>query len=230
MAVVMQMRYANIVEGIFLARPNRFIAHVEIDGAVEVCHVKNTGRCAELLIPGVQVWLQRSDNPARKTKFDLIAVRKGELLINMDSQAPNKAAAEFIPRLFENVSLVKPEAKHGDSRYDFYIESDGRRIFMEVKGVTLEEHGTVMFPDAPTERGVKHLKGLAACIDEGYEAAVLFVIQMKGVSRFMPNERTHPEFADALRAAREAGVSVYAYDCMVTPDEMIIDAPVDIVL
>ena len=230
MAVVMQMRYANIVEGIFLARPNRFIAHVEIDGAVEVCHVKNTGRCAELLIPGVQVWLQRSDNPTRKTKFDLIAVRKGELLINMDSQAPNKAAVEFIPQLFENVSLVKPEAKYGDSRYDFYIEADGRRIFMEVKGVTLEESGTVMFPDAPTERGVKHLRGLVGCIEEGYEAAVLFVIQMKGVSRFMPNERTHQEFADALRAAREAGVAIYAYDCMVTPGEMIIDAPVDIVL
>lgn len=230
MASVMQMRYDNVVEGIFLARPNRFIAHVEINGAVEVCHVKNTGRCAELLIPGVQVWLQRSDNPARKTKFDLIAVRKGELLINMDSQAPNKAAAEFVPRLFGNVSLVKPEAKHGDSRYDFYIEADGRHIFMEVKGVTLEESGTVMFPDAPTERGVKHLRGLADCIEEGYEAAVLFVIQMKGVSRFMPNERTHPEFADALRAARAAGVAIYAYDCMVTPNEMIIDAPVDIVL
>jgi len=224
------MKYNNIVEGIFLTRPNRFIAHVEINGTVEVCHVKNTGRCAELLIKGTRVWLQRADNPDRKTKYDLIAVQKGELLINMDSQAPNKAAAEFIPRLYDNVSLVKPEAKHGDSRYDFYIEAGERRIFMEVKGVTLEESGTALFPDAPTQRGVKHLRGLMNCIEEGYEAALLLVVQMKGVSRFMPNERTHPEFAAALRSARDAGVAVYAYDCRVTCDEMIIDAPVDVVL
>lgn len=192
--------------------------------------MKNTGRCAELLIPGARVILQRSDKPERKTKFDLIAVCKGERLVNMDSQAPNKAAAEFIPRLFENVSLIKPEAKHGESRYDFYIEAGKRRIFMEVKGVTLEKEGTALFPDAPTLRGVKHLNGLAACIDEGFEAAVLFVIQMKGVKRFMPNERTHPGFAAALRAARDAGVAVYAFDCRVTDDEMIIDAPVEVVL
>lgn len=216
--------------GIFLARPNRFIAHVEINGGVEVCHVKNTGRCAELLIPGSRVYVQRSDNPARKTKYDLISVYKGENLVNMDSQAPNKAAAEFIPELFENVSLVKAEAKHGDSRYDFYIEAGERRIFMEVKGVTLEEAGTALFPDAPTQRGVKHLNGLVNCISEGYEAAVLFVIQMKGVDRFMPNERTHPEFAAALRAAHKAGVQVYAMDCTVTPEEMTIDRPVPVIL
>lgn len=224
------MKYNNIVEGIFIDRPNRFIAHVEVEGTVEVCHVKNTGRCAELLSKGTQVWLQRAGNPERKTKYDLIAVRKGELIINMDSQAPNKAAAEFIPRLFENVSLIKPEAKHGDSRYDFYIEAGERKIYMEVKGVTLEESGTALFPDAPTQRGVKHLRGLMNCLEEGYEAALLLVIQMKGVSRFMPNERTHPEFAAALREAQAAGVKIYAYDCRVTPEEMIIDAPVPVAL
>lgn len=224
------MKYNKIVEGIFLARPNRFIAHVEINGTAEVCHVKNTGRCAELLIPGAQVYLQRSDNPARKTKYDLIAVYKGNELVNMDSQAPNKAAAEFIPKLFDGVTLVKPEAKHGDSRYDFYIEAGERKIYMEVKGVTLEENGIAMFPDAPTERGVKHLNGLVSCIGEGFEAAVLFVIQMKGVHEFRANVRTHPEFGEALRSAAEAGVQIYAMDCRVTPDEMTIDKPVAVVL
>ena len=224
------MKYNNIVEGIFLARPNRFIAHVEINGAAEVCHVKNTGRCAELLIPGAQVYLQRSDNPTRKTKYDLIAVYKGNELVNMDSQAPNKEAAEFIPKLFDGVTLIKPEAKHGDSRYDFYIEAGERKIYMEVKGVTLEENGIAMFPDAPTERGVKHLNGLVSCIGEGFEAAVLFVIQMKGVHEFRANVRTHPEFGEALRSAAEAGVQIYAIDCRVTPDEMTIDAPVAVVL
>ena len=224
------MKYNNIVEGIFLARPNRFIAHVEINGAAEVCHVKNTGRCAELLIPGAQVYLQRSDNPTRKTKYDLIAVYKGNELVNMDSQAPNKEAAEFIPKLFDGVTLIKPEAKHGDSRYDFYIEAGERKIYMEVKGVTLEENGIAMFPDAPTERGVKHLNGLVSCIGEGFEAAVLFVIQMKGVHEFRANVRTHPEFGEALRSAAEAGVQIYAMDCRVTPDEMTIDAPVAVVL
>ncbi len=224
------MKYNDIVEGIFLARPNRFIAHVEINGAVEVCHVKNTGRCAELLIRGARVYLQRSDNPARKTKYDLIAVYKGSELINMDSQAPNKAAAEFIPQLFEGVTLVKPEAKHGDSRYDFYVEVGERKIYMEVKGVTLEENGVAMFPDAPTERGVKHLNGLVNCIEEGFEAAVLFVIQMKGVHEFRANVRTHPEFGGALRRAAEAGVQIYAMDCRIAPDEMTIDAPVAVVL
>ncbi len=223
------MKYENIVPGIFLVRPNRFIAHVEINGAVEICHVKNTGRCAELLIPGARVYLQRSDNPARKTKYDLIAVYKGDVLINMDSQAPNKAAAEFIPRLFENVTLVKPEARHGDSRYDFYIEAGVRRIYMEVKGVTLEEDGVAMFPDAPTERGVKHLGGLVSCVEEGYEAAVLFVIQMKGVREFKANVRTHPQFGEALRRAAGAGVQVYAMDCVVAPDELVIDKPVPVV-
>ena len=224
------MKYENILPGIFLARPNRFIAHVEINGTAEVCHVKNTGRCAELLIPGARVYVSRSDNPARKTKYDLIAVYKGDKLVNMDSQAPNKAAAEFIPELFEGVTLIKPEAKHGDSRYDFYIEAGERQIFMEVKGVTLEENGTALFPDAPTQRGVRHLDGLARCVDEGYEAAVLFVIQMKGVDKFMANMRTHPEFGIALRAAAEAGVKVYAVDCIVTPDEMLIDNAVPVVL
>ncbi len=224
------MRYDKVLPGVFISRPNRFIANVEIDGAVEVCHVKNTGRCAELLIPGGSVFLRKADDPARKTKYDLISVYKGEVLVNMDSQAPNKAAAEFIPKLFEGVTLIKPEAKHGDSRYDFYIESGERKIFMEVKGVTLEENGLALFPDAPTQRGVKHLKGLVSCLDEGYEAAVLFVIQMKGVDRFQANARTHPEFAEALREAAKAGVQVFAVDCLVSPEEMSIDSFINVEL
>ena len=164
------MTYKNIIPGIFISRPNRFTAEVEIDGNIEICHVKNTGRCKELLIPGAEVYLQKSDNPNRATKYDLIAVRKGERLINMDSNAPNKVFFEYLQSgaYIKNITLIKPEARYGSSRFDFYVEAEGRRIFIEVKGVTLEENGVVMFPDAPTERGVKHLNELMRCASEGY--------------------------------------------------------------
>ena len=225
------MRYENVYEGRFLLRPNRFIAHVEVDGRTEICHVKNTGRCRELLVPGAQVYLERSTNPVRKTQYDLIAVRKGELLINMDAQAPNQVFREwaegggFLPGL----SLLRPETTWGNSRFDFYWElSTGRRGFVEVKGVTLEENGYARFPDAPTERGVKHLEELIACRAEGYETAVCFVIQMKGPRVFRPNDRTDPAFGAALRQAAAGGVEVLAMDCRVEPDELMIDSPVPI--
>lgn len=226
------MKYKSIARGRFIARPNRFIAYVEIDGATEVCHVKNTGRCKELLIEGAEVILEVSDNPKRKTKYDIIAVYKGNVLINMDSQAPNRVAAEWLRGggYFEGPTLVKPECTYGGSRFDFYLEAGERRAFVEVKGVTLEENGVAMFPDAPTERGVKHLKELMAAKEEGYEACALFVIQMKGCSRFVPNRATHPEFAKALALVKNSGVDVLAVDCKVGEDSLIIDraVPVDI--
>ena len=224
------MRYRAVEKGRFLARPNRFIAHVEVDGHTEVCHVKNTGRCRELLVPGAPVYLEPSANPARKTKYDLIAVEKGGLLINMDAQAPNKvfgewtAAGTFLPGL----TLIRPEYTWEDSRFDFLLEDEQGRIFVEVKGVTLEEDGEVRFPDAPTERGVKHLYGLRRAVEQGCRAAVFFVIQMKGPARFRPNDATHPAFGAALREAAGNGVGVYAYDCRVTPDSLAIDAPVPV--
>ena len=221
------MRYANIRPGTFLRRPNRFIAHVEVDGAEQVCHVKNTGRCRELLVPGCRVWLEESGNPARKTKYDLIAVEKaspgGMLLVNMDSQAPNKVFGEwaeegnFRPAL----TLLRPETAWGSSRFDFYWEADhGRKGFVEVKGVTLEFDGVVRFPDAPTLRGVKHLEELMAAKAAGYEAAVCFIVQMEGMKWMEPNDATHPEFGDALRRAAAAGVEVLALECAVTPDTL----------
>ena len=206
------MRYENMVRGSFLARPNRFIAHIEIDGQAEICHVKNTGRCRELLTPGATVWCQKSSNPTRKTKYDLITVRKGERLINMDSQAPNQAAKEWLlagglGEIFE----LKPEYTHGDSRFDFSFLLDGKRCFLEVKGVTLENDGVCAFPDAPTERGVKHLKGLTRAAQEGYGAFVLFVIQMADVKYLHPNDATDPAFGAALREAAENGVTVLAW-------------------
>ena len=226
------MRYKNVKEGVFLSRPNRFIALVEIDGKSEICHVKNTGRCKELLIPGVRVFLEESDNPARSTKFDLIAVKKGKMLINVDSMAPNKAVFEFLKggRLFENVTKIRPETTYGDSRFDFYVETENDRIFIEVKGVTLEENGVVMFPDAPTERGVKHIKELVAAKNGGYKAYVLFVVQMAECKYFTPNRGTHPEFADALTWARDSGVEILAYNCIVGPDSMTLDKQVEIKL
>ena len=220
--------YDQVIPGIFLHRPNRFIAHVETEQDEEICHVKNTGRCRELLVPGARVYLSVSDNPARKTRCDLIAVEKGGRLINMDSQAPNAAAMEAIPFLFPGAKLIRPECRFGDSRLDFYIETDQRKIFMEVKGVTLEEENVVSFPDAPTERGIKHLKELEKCIAAGYEAAVLFVIQMQNVKYFAPNRRTHPAFGDALKEAGERGVHIMAYDCLVTPEGMQLRRPVEI--
>jgi sugar fermentation stimulation protein A len=214
--IVMAYIYKNILKGTFLSRPNRFIAKVDIGGEVWDCHVKNTGRCRELLTEGCTVILEESGNPNRKTKYDLIAVYKGERLINMDSQVPNKCAMEFLPNIFDNIKYIKPECVYKNSRFDFYIETENEKIFLEVKGVTLEDEGIVRFPDAPTERGVKHLKELTECINEGYKAYVLFVIQMDDVKCFMPNDGTHPEFGKALRNAAKAGVNVLAYSCKVT--------------
>ena len=214
------MQYKDIVPGRFIDRPNRFIAHVEIDGRVQTVHVKNTGRCKELLVPGTTVYLEGSDDPKRKTAWDLIKVQKGERLINMDSQAPNKLFGEWVCSggFLPGVTLVRSETRYGSSRFDFYIEADGKRHFVEVKGVTLEEEGVVRFPDAPTLRGVKHLEELIRARQEGYECWVCFVIQMEGVHHFEPNDRTHPEFGAALRKAAQAGVHVLAVDCTVTRD------------
>lgn len=218
------MQYDSIVQGRFLARPNRFIAHVEVDGREVIAHVKNTGRCRELLVPGAAVYLQDwgESHDGRKTRYDLIAVEKGSLLVNMDSQAPNKVfaqwarAGEFVPEL----TLLKPECTWGSSRFDFYWESPHQRGFVEVKGVTLEHDGWVRFPDAPTQRGVKHLDELIRAKEEGYEVAVCFVVQMEGMRCFSPNDETHPAFGEALRRADRAGVQIRAVECHVTPDTL----------
>jgi sugar fermentation stimulation protein A len=221
------MKYGKMVPGLFLARPNRFIAHVEIGGKTEICHVKNTGRCRELLPVGAEVWCQVADDPKRKTKFDLITVRKGERLINMDSQAPNAAAKEWLlGGGLGEIENLRAETVHGDSRFDFSFVKDGKLCFLEVKGVTLEDDGVCAFPDAPTERGVKHLKGLTKAAQEGCGAFVLFVIQMPDVKYLHPNDKTDPAFGAALREAAENGVCVLAMDCAVTEDEMHIRLPV----
>ena len=221
------MHYPNMIPGHFRSRPNRFIAHVEINGNEEVVHVKNTGRCRELLQPGAEVWCQESTNPNRKTKFDLITVRKGDRLINMDSQAPNIAAGEWLrDGGLGEISNLKAESFHEDSRFDFSFEKDGRQCFLEVKGVTLENDGVCAFPDAPTERGVKHLKGLTRLAQEGFGAYVLFVIQMPDVKYLHPNDKTDPSFGAALREAAENGVQILAMDCAVTEDTMEIRLPV----
>ena len=229
------MKYNRIVSGTFLQRPNRFIAHVLINGKEEICHVKNTGRCHELLVPKCTVYCSVSDNPQRKTKYDLIAVEKivkgRTLLVNMDSQAPNAAAKEWLASgasPFGNISYLKPEYKYGNSRFDFYLECGKRKIFLEVKGVTLEDNGIVLFPDAPTERGVKHVRELIQCHAEGFETYVLFVVQMERALYFTPNRKTHPQFADALCEAQNAGVQLLAYTCKVTPDKIRIDKPIEI--
>ena len=285
------MKYNQVVSGTFLQRPNRFIAHVRINGTEEICHVKNTGRCHELLIPGCTVYCAVSDNPQRKTKFDLIAVEKRVayptgtnqqgipvatttsseaietngapnsktdpgsshvLLVNMDSQAPNAAVKEWLQSgasPFQKIDFMKPEYKYGNSRFDFYLEcntetkrtgptqtptenktTSSRKIFLEVKGVTLEYSGVVLFPDAPTERGVKHVRELIHCHEEGFETYVLFVVQMERALYFTPNRKTHPQFADALCDAQKAGVQLLAYTCKVTPDEMKIDKELKISL
>jgi len=226
------MRYQAITCGRFLDRPNRFVAHVEVGGETVVCHVKNTGRCRELLVPGAAVYLERAAHPNRKTLYDLIAVEKNGLLINMDAQAPNKvfgewaAAGGFLPGL----TGIRPEFSWEDSRFDFLLEDGQGPCLVEVKGVTLEEDGEARFPDAPTERGVKHLRGLQRAAAQGIRAAVFFVIQMKGVTRFRPNDATHPAFGAALREAAACGVAVYARDCLVEPDSLTLDEPVPVVL
>ena len=226
------MQYGKILPARFLARPNRFVARVEAEGQELVCHVKNTGRCRELLVPGATVWLEESPNPNRKTKFDLIAVEKGARLINMDAQAPNQVFGEWAQsgRFREGLTLLRPETTYGSSRFDFYWESSEKRGFVEVKGVTLEENGVVRFPDAPTLRGVKHLEELVKAHEAGYEAAVCFVIQMADVAYFAPNDVTHPEFGQALRQAAQAGVEVLAMDCAVTPQTLMMGKPVPIKL
>lgn len=231
------MKYKNIVKGTFIERPNRFIAYAEIEGKIEKAHVKNTGRCRELLLPGASVYLEVSDNPDRKTKYDLIAVeksrdKKAPLLINMDSQAPNNATEEWLKKgnIFSENAIIKREVRYGKSRFDFYIEDGKRKIFLEVKGVTLEENGLALFPDAPTERGVKHIEELLACMDEGYEAYLLFVIQMKEMHAFSPNDKTHPDFGRALRKAADKGVKVLAVDCKVGTDYMELDRYIEVSL
>lgn len=221
------MQYASVMSGVFVARPNRFIAHVQIGGQTEIVHVKNTGRCKELLVPGCRVWCQRSSNPNRKTAFDLIAVQKGDRLINMDSQAPNRAAGEWLSSGgLGEITDLKAEVKHGDSRYDFSFLKEGKRCFLEVKGCTLEHDGVCAFPDAPTERGARHIRGLTAAARAGYGAYILFVIQMCDVKYIRPHDETDPEFGKALREASQNGVQVLAMDCAVTPDTMEIRLPV----
>ena len=226
------MKYEHMAEAEFLERPNRFVAYVLLAGRKEKVHVKNTGRCRELLRKGARVWLVQSPNPNRSTRYDLVAVKKGERLINMDSQAPNKAVEEWLYKkeLFPGLVLVRPETRYGNSRFDFYVETEKEKIFIEVKGVTLEEDGVVRFPDAPSERAVKHVEELIAARQDGYRVFVLFVIQMKGVKYFAPNKATHPAFAEALKRAKEAGVELLAYDCQVTQDSMSLNAPVPVCL
>lgn len=226
------MKYERMKKGRFIRRPNRFIAHVEIDGAEEIVHVKNTGRCGELLIPGATVYLQESDNPQRKTKWDLITVEKGERMINMDSQIPNVLVCDYIRqgKLFPDVKLVRPETTYGNSRFDVYVEYADQKAFIEVKGVTLEENNVVRFPDAPSDRAVKHVEELVKARKEGYETYVVFVVQMEDVKYFTPNDQTHPAFAKALVRAAEEGVNVLAYECQVSPEEIEITRPVPVVL
>ena len=221
------MTYSNIHKGIFHSRPNRFVAQVEIDGQVHNCHVKNTGRC-ELLIPGTEVYLERSNKPARVTMYDLVTAYKGEQLVNIDSQAPNHALREYIQagNYINNVTYIKPEARYKGSRFDLYIEADNRKIFIEVKGVTLEKDGVALFPDAPTLRGIKHLHELTQSISEGHEAHVVFIVQMKGVKSFAPNWEIHREFGLALAEAHAAGVKISAFDCIVAPNRLVVDKPI----
>lgn len=227
------MKYKHVIDATFIERPNRFIANVDIDGKQETVHVKNTGRCKELLLPGCNVYLSVADNPERKTKYDLIAVEKqrennAALLINMDSQVVNDVAHEWLckGKLFSETAIIRREVKYGNSRFDFYIEDGVRKAFLEVKGVTLEQDGVASFPDAPTERGIKHIHELMQCMENGYEAYILFVVQMKEISLFHPNDVMHKAFGNALREAKQKGVIILAYDCKVTPDSIELDQPV----
>lgn len=224
------MRYGEIITGTFVARPNRFIAHVRLQGEEVVCHVKNTGRCRELLRPGVRVWLEKGTNPNRKTAYDLVTVEKDGRLVNMDAQAPNRIFGEWANNLEPGIIRVCPEVFFEDSRLDFLLETEQGKHYVEVKGVTLEENGHVRFPDAPTERGVRHLHTLIRAVEQGYRATVFFVVQMAEVLDFSPNDKTHLEFGQALRKAAAAGVQVLAYTCRVTPEEVTIDCPIPVIL
>ena len=224
------MHYGQVEKATFLARPNRFIAHVEVAGERVVCHVKNTGRCRELLVPGAEVWLEKDSNPNRKTAWDLIAVQKGDRLINMDAQAPNKVFAEWAAQWEPELTALRSEVTYGQSRLDFCLETPEGLHYVEVKGVTLEENGHTRFPDAPTERGIRHLQELMRAVAEGHRASAVFVIQMEDVTDFAPNDDTHPAFGTALREAAKAGVQVLAVNCRVTPDSLEILSPVPVVL
>lgn len=212
------MRYGAVCSARFLERPNRFVAYVEIEGRRQICHVKNTGRCRELLLPGAEVYIEAADRPNRKTPYDLIAVRKGDRLINMDAQAPNRIFAEWAREHWPGIEQLRAESVYGSSRFDFRLETRTGTTFVEVKGVTLEENGYARFPDAPTERGVKHIRELQRAAAEGYGAVLFFVVQMEGIHSVAPNDQTHPAFGKALREAAANGVKVLAYDCRVQPD------------
>ena len=224
------MKYERIEKAVFLERENRFVAYVELEGKREKVHVKNTGRCEELLIPGAEVYLQKSENEKRATLWDLIAVKKGERLVNLDSQIPNRCVEEWLQtgNLFKEIQCIRPEITYGDSRLDLYAEGDGKKAFIEVKGVTLEEDGVCLFPDAPSERAVRHIEELIKAKKEGYEAILFFVIQMKGIRWLEPNDATHPAFGEALRRAKEAGVQILAYDCLTSPGTIAIDREVPV--
>lgn len=226
------MIYNNIYKAVFVARPNRFIAKVLLNGEEIIVHVKNTGRCKELLVPGCIVYLEHFDLPTRKTKYDLVAVEKGNLLINMDSQAPNKVVGEWLldKEPFGKIVTLKPEYTYGKSRFDFYMELENKKMFIEVKGVTLEENGIVLFPDAPTERGLKHIEELRNATQDGYACAIIFVVQMRGVRYFTPNRKTQPAFADALIEAQKEGVQIFAFDCCVDKSSLQICEQVKVVL
>ena len=226
------MRYENVIPGRFVDRPNRFIAHVETEGGIQVCHVKNTGRCRELLVPGATVYLEPGRTPGRRTAFDLIAVEKGDLLINMDAQAPNRVFAEWAAAggFSPQVTAVRQEVRWGDSRLDFCLETARGPHLVEVKGVTLEEGGAARFPDAPTERGVRHIHELIRAVREGLDATLFFVVQIENIHSVAPNDETHPAFGEALRFAVSQGVNVCAYNCLVTPDSITIHRPVPVIL
>ena len=226
------MKYANIKEGIFIERVNRFIAHIDVDGKVEVCHVKNTGRCKEILVKGCKVFVQEFDSKIRKTKFDLISVYKGNRLINIDSQVPNKMFSEWVKlgNLFKDIKVFKSEVFYKNSRFDFYVEYEDKKAFIEIKGVTLENEGVVLFPDAPTSRGVKHLKELVSAREEGYEAYVIFIVQMEVVKYFTPNYETHKEFGDTLSFCKNNGVNILAFDSVVLKDEIYIKDSVKVLI
>lgn len=226
------MNYPNIYKANFIDRPNRFVAHARLNGETVTVHVKNTGRCRELLTPNAEIYLVKSDNPTRKTPYDLVAVQKGEYLINMDSQAPNRVFREWVEKgsFLPNITKIRPEYTHGDSRFDFYLEQGEKKLLVEVKGVTLEENGIVRFPDAPTERGVKHIDGLIAAQEEGFDCWLCFVVQLSPVQHLEPNDRTHPAFGEALRRAKAAGVHLLAVDCAVTPDSLTIQREIPILL
>ena len=226
------MKYTNIIKAKFINRPNRFISYVNIEGKTESAHVKNTGRCKELLIPNTNVYLEIAENPDRKTKYDLITVEKDNTLVNIDSQAPNKVIEEWLKKgkIFSKKAVIKREFTYKKSRFDFYVEDGKRKAFIEVKGVTLERDGIAYFPDAPTERGVKHIHELQSSLKEGFEAYIIFVIQMKNVKELRPNDVTHKAFGDALRKASKAGVKILALDCIIKPDSITAEQQIAVVL